>query len=199
MYFWRYNKSRFFSSPFFMQQLSRKTVDMLHKSCRNFYHESSEMEFAFFMIFLQFSMHFTRFNIFTLDLEETDLQTGPSNSQIGPQHANLYCNWVPGAMADGGSSIPARGRPSSVGKGRGSIVGLPRVPFCGLLAAEEQLAAVLINAGRRWLQGASAPARSRCGQVNAWHRRLQRTIGWRLGGLGDTGCEWRWSSATAAC
>jgi hypothetical protein len=61
-------------------------------------------------------------------------------------------------MADGGSSIPARGRLGSAGKGRGSGVGSPRVPFCGLLAAEEQPAAVLGDAGGRWPQGASAPA-----------------------------------------
>jgi hypothetical protein len=71
------------------------------------------------MKFLQFSMHFTRLSIFTQDLEETNLQTGPPNSQIGHQDANLDCNWVAGAMAGGGSSIPARGMLDSAGKGRG--------------------------------------------------------------------------------
>jgi hypothetical protein len=61
-------------------------------------------------------------------------------------------------MAGGGSSIPARGRLGSAGKGRGSGVGSPRVPFRGLLAAEEQPAAVLGDAGGLWPQGASAPA-----------------------------------------
>jgi hypothetical protein len=61
-------------------------------------------------------------------------------------------------MASGGSSIRARGRLGSAGKGRGNGVGSPRVPFRGLLAAEEQLAAVLSDAGGRWPQGASAPA-----------------------------------------
>jgi hypothetical protein len=61
-------------------------------------------------------------------------------------------------MAGGGSSIPARGRLSSAGKGWGSGVGSPRVPFRGLLAAEEQPAAVLDDAGGRWPQGASALA-----------------------------------------
>jgi hypothetical protein len=69
-------------------------------------------------------MHFTRFSIFTLDLEETDLRTGPRISQIGPQDANLDCNWVPGTMTGGGSSIAARGRLGSAGKGRGSAQGL---------------------------------------------------------------------------
>jgi hypothetical protein len=61
-------------------------------------------------------------------------------------------------MAGGGSSIPARGRLGSAAKGRGSGVGSPRVPFSGLLAAEEQPTAVLGNAGGLWPQGASAPA-----------------------------------------
>jgi hypothetical protein len=55
-------------------------------------------------------MNFTRFNTFTLDLEDTDLRTGPQISQIDPQDENLDCNWVPDAMAGGGSSIPVRGR-----------------------------------------------------------------------------------------
>jgi hypothetical protein len=62
-------------------------------------------------------MHLTRFCIFTLDLEETDLRTSPRFSQIGPQDANLDCNWVLGAMAGGGSSIPARGRLGSAVNG----------------------------------------------------------------------------------
>jgi hypothetical protein len=56
--------------------------------------------------------------IFTLDLEETDLQIGSRISQIGPQYANLDCNWVAGAMAGGGSSIPVRARLGSIGKGQ---------------------------------------------------------------------------------
>jgi hypothetical protein len=42
-----------------------------------------------------------------------------------------------------------KGRLSSARKGRGSGVGSPRVPFCGLLAAEEQSATVLSDAGGR--------------------------------------------------
>jgi hypothetical protein len=77
-------------------------------------------------------MNFTSFSIFTLDLEETDLRTSPRISQIGPQDVNLDCNWVPGPMAGGGSSIPVRRRLGSAEKGRGSGVGSPRVPFRGL-------------------------------------------------------------------
>jgi hypothetical protein len=51
-------------------------------------------------------------------------------------------------MAAGGSSIPARGRLGSAGKGRGSGVGSPRVPFRGLLAAEEQPTMVLHGVAR---------------------------------------------------
>jgi hypothetical protein len=81
----------------------------------------------------------------------------------------------------------------------GNGVGSPRVPFRGLLVAEEQPASVLSDAGRRWPQGASAPERSWRGQVNAWHGRLQMTLGWHLGGLGDIGGEWRGSLATMTC
>jgi hypothetical protein len=49
--------------------------------------------------------------------KETDLRTDPRDQ-------NLDCNWVPGAMAGGGSSIPARGRLGSAGKGRGNAQGL---------------------------------------------------------------------------
>jgi hypothetical protein len=95
---------------------------------------------------------------FHLDLEETILRACPRISQIGCRDGKLDCNWVPGAMAGGGSSILARGRLGSAAKGWGSGVGSPRVPFRGFLAAEEQPAAVLGDAGGLWPQGASAPA-----------------------------------------
>jgi hypothetical protein len=76
-------------------------------------------------------VHFTRFSIFTPDLEETELRTGPQISQTSPQDANLDCNWVSGSMAGGGSSIPARGRLDSAEKGRGSGVGSPRFHSVG--------------------------------------------------------------------
>jgi hypothetical protein len=63
-------------------------------------------------------MNFTRFGTFTIDLEEIVLRTGPRISQIGPHDEKLDCNWVPGTMSGGGSSIPARGRLGSTGKGR---------------------------------------------------------------------------------
>jgi hypothetical protein len=74
-------------------------------------------------LYLHFSDFFTMFYEFYkiqhlhLDLEETDLRIDPRISQTGPQDENLDCNWVPGAMAGGGSSIPARGRLGSAGKG----------------------------------------------------------------------------------
>jgi hypothetical protein len=81
-------------------------------------------------------MHFTRFSIFTQDLEEMDLQIGPRNSQIGPKDANLDRNWFPGAMVSGRSSIPVRGRLDSAGKGRGSAQGLTYDGFRGLDSSE---------------------------------------------------------------
>jgi hypothetical protein len=51
-------------------------------------------------------------------------------------------------MAGGGSSIPARGRLGSAGKGWGSGVGTPRVPFRGSMAAEEQPTMVLCGVAR---------------------------------------------------
>jgi hypothetical protein len=86
------------------------------------------------------------------------------SSDFADRHSGrkLRLQLGPGAMAGGGSSILVRGRLGSAGKGRGSGVGSPRVPFRGLLAAEEQPAAVIGGArlrrlleetGRRgWLQ-----------------------------------------------
>jgi hypothetical protein len=106
-----------------------------------------------------------------LDLEETVLRTGPRISQTSPRDGKLDCNWVLGAMGGGGSSIPTRGRLGSAGKGRGSGVGSPRVPFRGLLAPDEQPAAVLGDVGGWWPQGASAPA---CWPATLRHRQLSR-------------------------
>jgi hypothetical protein len=114
-----------------------------------------------------------------LDLEETVLRTGPRISQTGPRNEKLDCNWIPGAMAGGGSSIPARGRLGLAGKGQGSGVGSPRVPFRGLLAAEEQPVAVLGDAGGMWPQGASASA---CWPAMLRNRQLGRPARWWGGG-----------------
>jgi hypothetical protein len=111
-----------------------------------------------------------------LDLEETVLRTDPRISQTGPRDGKLDCNWVLGAMAGGGSSIPARGRLGSAGK-EGSGVGSPRVPFHGLLAAEEQPTAVLDDAGGLWPQGASAPAGRPATLRNKQLGRLQQGCG----------------------
>jgi hypothetical protein len=68
--------------------------------------------------------------------------------QTGPRDEKLDRNWVPGAMAGGGSSVPARGRLGSARKGWGSGVGSHRVLFHGLLAAEEQPTMVLHGVAR---------------------------------------------------
>jgi hypothetical protein len=70
-----------------------------------------------------------------------------------------------------------RGRLGSAGKGRGSGVGSPRVPFRGLLAAEEQPTAVLGDAGGLWPQGASAPTCWPAMLRNRQLGRLQRGCG----------------------
>jgi hypothetical protein len=135
----------------------------------------------------KFGLHFSEFStIFYgfykiqhlhLDLEETVLRTGPRISQTGPRGGKLDCNWVPGAIAGGGSSIPARGRLGTAGKGRGSGVGSPRVAFRGLLASEEQPAAVLGDADGVWPQGASAPAGWPATLRNRQLGRLQQACG----------------------
>jgi hypothetical protein len=58
----RYNRSRFFIFIFFLQQLSGKSIVNLYKSSSAFHQESNKIEVAFFLIFLQFSMHFTSFS-----------------------------------------------------------------------------------------------------------------------------------------
>jgi hypothetical protein len=90
---------------------------MLCKSCRYSHKETRKIGFAFYH-FLLFSMNFTRFNTFTLDLEETVLRISPRISQIGPPDEKLDCNWVPGAMAGGGILIPVRARLGSTEKGQ---------------------------------------------------------------------------------
>jgi hypothetical protein len=77
-----------------------------------------------FSIFSMIFYEFYKIQHLHLDLEETVLRAGPRISQTGPQDEKLDCNWVPGAMVGGGSSVPARGRLGSAGKGRGSAQGL---------------------------------------------------------------------------
>jgi hypothetical protein len=93
-----------------MQKLSLKSRVMLCESYRFDHKETKKICLQFY----NFSMIFydvTKIQPFTLDLEETVLQTGP-------QDENLDCNWVPSAMVGGGSSILARGRLGSAEKGR---------------------------------------------------------------------------------
>jgi hypothetical protein len=81
--------------------------------------ESNKIGFAFFEYSTMF-YGFYKIQHLHLDLEETVLRTGPRISQTGPRDGKLDCNWVHGAMAGGGSSIPTRGRLGSAGKGWGS-------------------------------------------------------------------------------
>jgi hypothetical protein len=73
-----------------------------------------------------------------LNLEDV-LRIGPRILQIGPQDEKLDCNWVPGPMAGGGSSIPVRVRLGSAGKGWGEARAItwgsiPRVGWGGGVA-----------------------------------------------------------------
>jgi hypothetical protein len=102
------------------------------KSYRIFHNKSNKIGFVFFWFFYEFY----KIQQFHLDLEETVLRTGPRISHTGPRDKKLDCNWVPGAMAGGGSSIPARGRLGSTGKGWGSAHGLTYDRFWGLDGSE---------------------------------------------------------------
>jgi hypothetical protein len=123
-----------------MQKLSGKAIDMLYQSCSVFTRNPTKLSLHF-SDFSTVFYGFYKIQHLHLDLEETDLRTSSRISRIGHQDANLDCNWVPGTMTGGGSSISVRGRLGSAGKVRGSGVGW--VPFYGLLAAEEQPVAVL--------------------------------------------------------
>jgi hypothetical protein len=104
-----------------------------NKSCRIFHNEFNKIGFALFWFFFDFIRIFK----VSANLEETDLRTYPRISQTGPRYKNLDCNWVPGTMAGGGSSIPARGRLGSAGKGWGSTQGLTYDRFRGLDGSED--------------------------------------------------------------
>jgi hypothetical protein len=98
-----------------------------------------------------------------LDLEETDLRTGPRISQTGPRDENLDCNWVPSAMAGKGSSIPARGRLGSAGKGWGSAQGFTDDRLRGLDGSEGVPARGLDGTSLRW--PLRARLRRSCGEA----------------------------------
>jgi hypothetical protein len=153
-----------------MQKLSGNSSGKNNKSCSTFHKESNKIGCAFFWFLYEF-LRILQDSAKHIDLEEIVLRISPRILLIDPQDGKLDCNWVPGAMAGGGSSIPARGRLGSAGKGRGSGVSSPRVPFRGLFAAEEQPAVVLGDTGGRWPQGASAPA---CWPVMLRNRQLGR-------------------------
>jgi hypothetical protein len=128
-----------------------------NKSSGVFLLESNKIGFAFLWIFYNF-LQILQDSAPSPRSRRDSFTNRPSTFAYRPSGRKLDCNWVPDAMAGRGSSIPVRGRIGSAGKGWRSGVGSPRVPFRGLLAAEEQPAAVLGDAGGLWPQGASAPA-----------------------------------------
>jgi hypothetical protein len=172
----RYNRSRFFTFLFFIPKILGNSSGKNNKVVEFFSWSPTKLGLHFYE-FSTIFYGFYKIQHLHLDLGETVLRTGPRISQTGPRDGKLDCNWVPGAMAGGGSSIPARGRLGSAGKGRGSGVGSPRVPFRGLLAAEEQPAAVLGDAGGLWPQGASALAVWPAALRNRQLGRLQQGCG----------------------
>jgi hypothetical protein len=114
--------------------------------------------------FSDFSMIFYKFykiQHLHLDLEETVLRTSPQISQTSPWDEKLDCNWVPGTMAGRGSSIPARRKLGSAGKGRGSAQGLTYDRFRGLDGFEGVPARGLSGTSLRW------PLRARLGEAAA--------------------------------
>jgi hypothetical protein len=145
-----------------MPKILGNSSDKNDKSCRIFHSEFNKIRFAFFRFFYDFIRIFK----VSAKLEETDLQTDPRISQTDPRDENLECNWVPSAMAGGGSSISARGRAgdysgahlrpiSGVGRLRGRAgEGAPR--HQPLVAA-----------------ASSPPAKLRRGRANTRHWRLQ--------------------------
>jgi hypothetical protein len=106
-------------------------MDMLYKSCSVFTRNTTKLGLHFSDVSTIF-YEFYKIQHLHLDLEETILRTGPRILQTSPRDEKLDCNWVPGSMAGGGSSIPVRGRLGSVGKGRGSAQGAHLRPIPGV-------------------------------------------------------------------
>jgi hypothetical protein len=164
-----------------MQNLTGTSSGNNNKSCRIIHNGSNKIGFAF----LWFFYNFIRVFKVSANLEETDLWTDPRISQTGPREENLDCNWVPGAMAGGGSSIPVRGRLGSAGKWRGSAQGLTYDRFRGLDGSEGV-----------W-RGGSAVAGSSCrwsfcsggGEAPAW---CPMTRGGGVGSCGVARTLGRW-------
>jgi hypothetical protein len=164
-----YGRSRFSTFLFFMPKMLGNSSDKNNKSCRIFHSKFNKIRFAFFRFFYDF------IRIFKVSekLEETDLRTDPRISQTGPRDENLKCNWVPGAMAGGGSSIPVRGRLGSAGKGRGTAQGLIYDRFRGLDGSDGGAGEGARRHQPPMAAASSPPAKLWRGRDNTRHWRLQ--------------------------
>jgi hypothetical protein len=162
----RYHRSRFFTFLFIMQKLLGKSMAVLCKVVEFFTSNPTKLRLYFSDCSTIF-YEFYKIQHLHLDLEETNLRTGPRISQIGLRDKNLDCNWVPGAMAGGGSSIPARGRLGSVGKGWGSAQGITYDRFRGLDGSEGVPGRGLGGTSLRW--PLRARLRRSCGEAGPKH------------------------------
>jgi hypothetical protein len=137
---------------------------VLCKSCRIFTTNLTKFSLHFSDFYIIFN-EFYKIQHLHQDLEETDLRTDPRISQAGPRDENLDCNWVPEAMAGGGSSIIARGRLGSAGKGWGSVQGVGRLRGRASEGARRHRLPVAA--------ASSPPAKLRRGRAKTRHWRLQ--------------------------
>jgi hypothetical protein len=148
----RYSRFRFSISVF-----HTKTIRKSHGFVKvvGFFTTNPTKLGLYFSDFSTILYEFYKIQQFHLDLEETVLRTGPRILQTGPRDEKLDCNWVHGAMAGGGSSIPVRGRLGSAGKGCESAQGLTYDRFRGLDGSEGVPARGLVDGrtGSHWSTG----------------------------------------------
>jgi hypothetical protein len=168
-----------------MHNLSRKSVDMLYKSCRVFHQESNKIG----LVFVYFSMILYRFNKFhqiCYNIEDAILRWGPRKdlkshryaigSRKRPQKEINPCNWVLGKGGGELAGICRLRRRSRPGKRQGSTTCSPNARGWPALGQ-----------GSRWRGGAAgcglAAAAARLwrwgehGLANVWHEEHQGILG----------------------
>jgi hypothetical protein len=97
---------------------------VLCRSCSIFHNESKKIEFAFFRFFYDF-LRILQDPAPSPRSRRASFTNRPSNFADRTSGQKLDCNWVPGAMAGGGSSIPVREGSARPGKGGGVLRGSP--------------------------------------------------------------------------
>jgi hypothetical protein len=136
----RYNRCRFFTLLFFMQNLSVKSINQFNKSCRVFHEESNETGFPFFRFFYDF-LCISMFQPICFAIEDSNFQPGPwkdfgphiytLGSQKRPWKEVAPCNVVLGGSRRWSGLKSGEGSPES---GRERAEGGPRDyqgPVCG--------------------------------------------------------------------